>query len=122
MTEARKENKKTRLKYDSGSMILDCGFLLSRVCVVRSLPLNPSAFATVLTVSELLFLLFWFLSPCCLFLISFKQRSTTVTWSYKHVRRKTRSADWLKFLFFFFLCVFFPLLFFKKGFQTEWLQ
>lgn len=83
--------KRNRLKFDLGSMILDCVFLeLLRVCVVRSLPLNPSAlchhFDSFLTAS---LLCCWF-SRCCLFLIGFKQRSTTVTWSYKHVRRNKK--------------------------------
>lgn len=40
----KSKEKRHRWKFDSGSMILDCVFLeLLSECVVRSLPLNPSA-------------------------------------------------------------------------------
>lgn len=78
--------KKRQTKVWSGSMILVEWFLNCRVCCDRYRWILLRC-ATVLTVSELL-LCCWF--SCCLFLISLKQRSTTVTWSYKHVRRNKK--------------------------------
>lgn len=70
--ERMKSKEKThRWKFDSGSMILDCVFLeLLSVCVVRSLPLNPSAlchrFDSFLTAFFLLCCWFFHVVVCSL--------------------------------------------------------
>lgn len=92
VTERRREREKEIKvwfrQHDSGL----CFFLLSSVvcCVIvtiESFCALPPFLWQFLNCFLLLLLLF---SCCCLFLIGFKQRSTTVTWSYKHVRRNKK--------------------------------
>ena len=93
--EEEEEEEEERLKYDSGSMILDCVFHC-RVCceivTVESFCALPP-FGQFLKLS-VFFCCFFHVVVClfvCLFLNRFlKQRSTTVTWSYKHVRRNKK--------------------------------